>query len=94
MAPTCGPGRERRPLAGGTEVVPAHDCLVGLARGRAGDVRAGELTQGSGCCCKLGPGNAGAEAGWEREGERERAGGGPGAWAAQRSVELLTRGDW
>ena len=36
-----------------------------------------------------------AEAGWEREGERERAGGGPGAWAAQRSAErVLARGDW
>ena len=82
----------------------------GLARGRgrrrasgradtgAGtDVRAGKrgtAWERSGRCCGLGPGDAGAEAGWEREGERKRAGGGPGAWAAQRSVELLTRGDW
>ena len=37
----------------------------------------------------------GAKAGWEREGERERAGGGPGAWAAQRSAErALGFGVW
>ena len=59
---------------------------------RAG--KRGTAWERSGRCCGLGLGDAGAEAGWEREGERKRAGGGPGAWAAQRSVELLTRGDW
>ena len=91
-----GSAGERRRLVGlgaseGLWRVGPRSCLRMTALwawrgGGAGNVRAGELTQGSGCCCELGPGNAGAEAGWERGGERERVGdNGPrcGSWAAE-----------
>ena len=75
----------------------ANGCVGACCRagpGPAGDARA-VSARGGGAVKRRWRVGLGAEAGWEREGERERAGGGPGAWAAQRSAErVLVQGDW